>query len=313
VDIKRVAGHYAISSLFENYGDKTQIYCYDVERDNYSLEAEGKLRLATGSVRLASEITEESAQFDFAVLHLGEHNITAGVGVHDASKNGDLRHKLVTAFSQADSAEAIRILDQMFGSNTFSLRLLFRDEQRKITDLVLKESLSSAAAVYRTIFESQAPLIRFLHGLSIPVPRSLMSAAEIALNSQLQQAFGRPNLDADSIRSLFREAHGSDIALDTTTLEYVIRRRVEKEAEGFAANPDDPEVLDRLRSSLDLLPSVPFPVVIWEVQNIAYAPLIKALDQLTGSTNTLETQLENLLRLAEQLKIRVPQAMLQAA
>jgi hypothetical protein len=120
-------------------------------------------------------------------------------------------------------------------------------------------------------------------------------------------------LDADSIRSLFREAHGSDIALDTTTLEYVIRRRVEKEAEGFAANPDDPEVLDRLRSSLDLLPSVPFPVVIWEVQNIAYAPLIKALDQLTGSTNTLETQLENLLRLAEQLKIRVPQAMLQAA
>jgi alpha-amylase/alpha-mannosidase (GH57 family) len=313
VDIKRVAGHFAISSLFENYGDKTQIYCYDVERDNYSLEVEGKLRLATGSVRLASEITEESAQFDFAVLHLGEHNITAGVGVHDASKNGDLRHKLVTAFSQADSAEAIRILDQMFGSNTFSLRLLFRDEQRKITDLVLKESLNSAAAVYRTIFESQAPLIRFLHGLSIPIPRSMMSAAEIALNSQLQQAFERPELDADSIRSLFREAHGSDIALDATTLEYAIRRRVEKEAEEFAANPYDPPALDRLRSSLDLLPSVPFPVVIWEVQNIAYAPLTKALDQLNWSTDSARTQLEDLLHLAEQLKIRIPQVMLQAA
>ncbi len=49
VDIERLAGHYAISSLFENYGDKTQIYCYDVERDNYSQEAEGKMRLGYGS------------------------------------------------------------------------------------------------------------------------------------------------------------------------------------------------------------------------------------------------------------------------
>ena len=28
VDIERVAGHYAISSLFENYADRTGIYCY---------------------------------------------------------------------------------------------------------------------------------------------------------------------------------------------------------------------------------------------------------------------------------------------
>ena len=48
VDIEKLAGHYAISSLFENYGEKTGIYCYDVDREQYSLEAEGKLRLAIG-------------------------------------------------------------------------------------------------------------------------------------------------------------------------------------------------------------------------------------------------------------------------
>ena len=32
VDIERVGGHYAISSLFESYPDKTRIYCYEVER-----------------------------------------------------------------------------------------------------------------------------------------------------------------------------------------------------------------------------------------------------------------------------------------
>jgi alpha-amylase/alpha-mannosidase (GH57 family) len=313
VNIERVAGHYAISSLFENYGDKTQIYCYDVERENYWLEAEGKMRLATGSVRLSSEITEESAQFDFAVLHLGEHNITAGVRLHDPSANGEVREKLFDAFTKADTTEAIRVLDQLFGSNTFSLRLLFRDEQRKITNLILKESITSAAAVYRTIFESQAPLIRFLHGLSIPVPRALMSAAEIALNSQLQQSFERLDLDADSIRGLLREATASNITLDTATLEYAIRRRIEKEAAEFADNPGDPAAAGRLRTSLDLIPSIPFPVVIWEAQNIAYAPLIKALAEIPGSESSTEKQGENLRRLAEQLKIRVPEPMLQAA
>src|SRR5205085_10378885 len=44
VDIPRVAGHYAISSLFENYGDKTRIYCYEADRLRYSVDAEGKMR-----------------------------------------------------------------------------------------------------------------------------------------------------------------------------------------------------------------------------------------------------------------------------
>ena len=58
------------------------------------------MRLATGSVRLSSEITEESAQFDFAVLHLGEHNITAGVRLHDPAANGEIREKLFDAFTR---------------------------------------------------------------------------------------------------------------------------------------------------------------------------------------------------------------------
>src|SRR3984957_16076407 len=43
VDMEKLAGHYAISSLFENYGDKTKIYCYDVAREEYPLEGEGKV------------------------------------------------------------------------------------------------------------------------------------------------------------------------------------------------------------------------------------------------------------------------------
>src|SRR6202140_4054307 len=219
VDIERVGGHYAISSLFESYPEKTRIYCYEVERDRYSVEAEGKMRLAHGSARLRSTITQESAALDFSVLHLGDHNVTAGLRSADASSDED-QNKLIAAFAQADTAEVIRLLDQVYGKHIVSLRQLFRDEQRKIANLILNEALNSAAAVYRTFFESQAPLIRFLNGLDIPVPAALKSAAEIALNNQLEQYLERPDLDLESIQGLLRERAPTKVSLESSTLEY---------------------------------------------------------------------------------------------
>jgi alpha-amylase/alpha-mannosidase (GH57 family) len=316
VDIERVAGHYAISSLFESYPDKTRIYCYEVERERYSVEAEGKIRLATGRARFRSAITEESAALDFAVLHLGDHNLTAGVRSGENSSDEDQK-KLVAAFAQADTAEVIRLLDQVYGNKTFSLRQLFRDEQRKITSLILNESLSSAAAVYRAVFEGQAPLIRFLNGLDIPVPHALKSAAEIALNSQLQQYLERPDLDVESIQSVLREAAASRIALDSTTLEYKVRKRLEKDAAEFAANPSDVTAAERMIKLLDLIPALPFPVILWEAQNVCYRPLVTAFQKngwhSPGADPIALRRHDDLNRLAEQLHILLPEGSLENA
>jgi alpha-amylase/alpha-mannosidase (GH57 family) len=310
IDIERVGAHYAISSLFENYPESTHIYCYDADRVRFSVEAEGKVRLANGCVQLRSTITQESAALDFSVLHLGDHNVTAGIRPADSSSEEDQK-KLVAAFSQADTAEVIRLLDQVYGKKTFSLRQLFRDEQRKITNLILNESLSSAAAVYRTFFESQAPLIRFLNGLEIPVPAALKSAAEIALNNQLEQSLDRPDLDLDSLQGLLREAAATKITLDSTTLEYKVRKRLEKDAADFAANPSDPVLIERIIKLLDLIPTLPFPVVLWEAQNVVYRPLITAFQQ-NGWHSPAEDPVavkrhDDLNRLASQLHILLPE------
>jgi alpha-amylase/alpha-mannosidase (GH57 family) len=311
VDIPRVAGHYAISSLFESYPDAMRIYCYDVERLNYSLDAEGKMRLANGAARFKSTITGEFDDLAFSVLHLGDHNVSAGI---QAAENfsDENQKKLVNAFGQADTAEVIRLLDHIYGKQIFSLRQLFRDEQRKIADLILKDSVNSAAAVYRTFFESQAPLMRFLNGLDIPVPNALKSAAEIALNNQLQQALERPELDFENIRGLLREAAVERVALDATTLEFKIRKRLEAEAAAFAEDPSNFVSAERMIKLLDLLPSLPFAVTLWEAQNLTYRPLLTAHQQNgwhAQHPDPAATQRhEELQRLAAQLHILLPQA-----
>lgn len=80
-----------------------------------------------------------------------------------------------------DSAEMIRLLDESFGKKVYSLRSIFRDEQRKILKLILNDKLTDTEAAYRALYEPNAQLIHFLNDLHVPIPKALRSAAEIAL------------------------------------------------------------------------------------------------------------------------------------
>src|ERR1700730_7125205 len=136
VSTDQVAGHYAISSLFESYGEGTRIYCYNVQREDHSLEVEGKQKLAMGRAKFSSEITREVASLGFGVLHLGDHNIACGVKHFDRLEGYDnLKKSLLDSFARADMTGLLRVLTEAFSNNAFSLRNLFRDEQRKIVDI----------------------------------------------------------------------------------------------------------------------------------------------------------------------------------
>ncbi len=302
IGIERVAEHFSASSLFENYEAKSRIYCYQVERDHFSVEADGKLRLSVGEARVSSEITEESAVFSFAAAYLGEHNVVGGVRAPGPAEDAALRQKLSDVFSHADIAEVIRVLDDEFPKRTFSLRSLFRDEQRKVVDLILAESMASANAAYGTLYESEAPLLRFLYDLAIPVPGSMKATAGIALNNKLRMALERAEIDAKAIEGYFREAAAIRVDLDTATLEFTVRKRLEREADQLAVHLDKLESARKLRQLVDFVISLPFRVNLWETENILYDPLIHGL-QNNGSGPDQKELKDELLHLRDCLKI----------
>jgi alpha-amylase/alpha-mannosidase (GH57 family) len=307
VTADKVMGHYAVSSLFDTYGDKTKVYCYAVERQQYGIETEGRVRLAVGRGRVRSEITKEETALSFAVLHLGDHNITGGVReFSDENRFQELRNKLHEAFGRADTAAVIRILDEEFRKSTFSLRSLFRDEQRHIIDLILKDTLGTVSGSFRSMYENQAPLMRFLNTLSVPVPPAFVSVAAVALNSQLQQALERPDVDAAAVKALLREAELNKVALDKTTLEFTIRKRLEAQASAFQQNPNDFETLKRLHTLLDVASELPFPVQLWEAQNLCFAPLMQAPANHNGTGPNNEEWVRELVAVREKLHIQGP-------
>jgi len=109
VTMDKLVGHYAVSSLFESYGEHTKIYCYSVDRQAYDVETEGRVRMAVGRVHARSDITREEDFLGFGVLHLGDHNITGGVrDSRDEQVFLAFRDRAKTAFDRADIAEVER-------------------------------------------------------------------------------------------------------------------------------------------------------------------------------------------------------------
>ncbi|MGD9364493.1 MAG: DUF3536 domain-containing protein [Desulfobacteraceae bacterium] len=271
VDLRKVAAHYAISSLFKDYPQQATIFCYQAfRRDFHSAEA-GKAKLAVGRVDIVSNITQESAGFYFGVMHFGDHNLACGVREYMDGENYQyLLKKIFESFGKADFPEVLRIQDHYFESSRYSLKSLFRDEQRKILDMILKATETDAQSAYRHLFEHHVPLMRFLKDSNSPPPRALAAAAEIVVNSELGREFAKDPLDFETIHILLEEADLAGIPLDADTLEYTLRKNLERMADIFQSNPQEYDLLEKMVSGIALVYALPFDVNLRKVQDLHY-------------------------------------------
>src|SRR5262249_28754473 len=108
VDIRRLAAHYAIRSVFEEYGDCANIYSYLAERLEYKRAEAGRMKLLTARASFTSTITRDSATVGFGVLHLGDHNVSGGVRENvEPESFARVSEQLHAAFSRADTPEVL--------------------------------------------------------------------------------------------------------------------------------------------------------------------------------------------------------------
>jgi alpha-amylase/alpha-mannosidase (GH57 family) len=274
VNLEKVCAHYAISSLFEDYNTRTSIYCYVADQEDYQIREAGKARLVAGKAKFTSEIIRRTAILSFGVLHLGDHILNCGVKEFQGEEAyRAMMEEIFGIFATGDFPEIIRRLDKHFGDTTYSLKSLFRDEQRKILNISLASILANSEAMYRQIYDNHAPLIRFVKDCGVPVPKALYVAAEVVLNANLRRAFGDEQLDYEFIEALLEAARLHGISLDVESLEYILRKSMERMAGELLENPTDVLVLLKLETAVRVLGSTPFEVNLREVQNICYGIL----------------------------------------
>jgi hypothetical protein len=189
----------------------------------------------------------------------------------NADSFDELVEDIATALEQMDLTKLIGLFSQQFGANTFSLRTLFSDEQRRYLDRVLEKAVQHAEEAYVEVYTANVAVMKFLAGLGLPQPDALRVAGERALNHQLLRALQSDTPDPMKISQLLQESQDGHFALRGEELAYAYQKKLETAAEAWRDEPFSKETLNRLSDGVELVPSFPFAVSLWGVQNIYYA------------------------------------------
>jgi alpha-amylase/alpha-mannosidase (GH57 family) len=310
VDLLGVGAHYAISSLFEHNhdGEQDYIYCYDVSTQNYIEREFGRSRLALGRVRIRSSVTFESADITFGVLHLGDHNLTAAVRpFHGEEAYSNTAKEIQDAFGTGDISVTIRQLDRHFQGTTYSLKSLFRDEQRRIINEIMQTVLGDATSSYRHVYELHAPLMRFLGELHMPLPNVLRLTAEFVINASLREALLDEPVDVQRVRALLDAATREAVSLDAAGLGFTLKNRLVQMSDALLRNPTDLRELQRMVALVQLARTLPFEVNLWKPQNNFYAMMNTILPEIEAQTDEYSREWVTQFRtLGEALNVSVP-------
>ncbi len=279
VGLEQVGAHYAISSIFREYPEDGRLFCYHVRREDHQLLASGRGRLAIGRAQLRSNITEELEEIAYAVLHLGDQNLSAAIRKFNPADPAELAafqkfgSDVSVAIRRANLPEVIQLIERFFGNIGYSLSSLFADEQHRILRSILDRTLSEMEDSLRKIYEDHASLLHFLTDSRMIVPPALALAAGYAINAALRRALEADEFKADDFEALLHRAIADQIALDTAQLSYAAGQRMKRAMVRLeaAAGEGDDSVCPALQMALNIaetLRRVPFETNLWQAQNI---------------------------------------------
>ncbi|HEV2646561.1 MAG TPA: DUF3536 domain-containing protein [Acidobacteriaceae bacterium] len=279
IGLEQVGAHYAISSMFRTYPEDGELFCFDLHRDTHEVFTSGRGKLALGRAHITSRVTEETEEVCFAVLHLGDQNLSAAVRSFAATTPEDraafttFSADVSNAMRRANLPEVIRLIDRFFGNLSYSLNSLFADEQHRILRTILDRTVSEMEDSLRKIYEDHASLLRFLTESGMPAPPALAIAANFALNASLRRAIEAESFDSNELAALLSRASTDQVTIDTAALSFAAAERMKQAMVRLEAAPttSDRAMSSALRAALTLaegLRTLPFEVNLWQTQNI---------------------------------------------
>ncbi|MFH1691956.1 MAG: DUF3536 domain-containing protein [Candidatus Omnitrophota bacterium] len=308
LDLLRVGVHYAISSLFEDYGQKASIYCYTIESHDRQRFDLGKQRLVIGTAAVKSNITGESTDISFVVLHFGDHNVVGGARAYRGKEQlVTMQEEIKDSFMRAEVSEIVRLIDTHFSTHNYSLWHLFRDEQRKILDQIFDVALSEIENSFRQIYELHYPLMQAVTGICVPLPKYFSTVVEFILNADMRRFFEGDNLNTVRLRKIVGEVQRCGIHLDKVTLSFIISRKINELVSKLSS--EDGDLLDNIVIMLRLLEPLGLDLNLWKSQNVYFYISKQMFTQMRlkaedGDAHAVKW-VEHFLQLGEFLKVRI--------
>ncbi len=311
VDLQRVIAHHGIAHYNRQVEGFHRLFAYEIHERESVTKAFGNTRLKLCRVSALSMIDGETADRTVVVLHFGGHDfrcsMTAPLSHADYE---ELKEILFTTYHKHSLTELVRVVDEHFGRNYYSLHQLFTEGRRDLLHGITLDAFQRFDTSITMIFEENRRFMDYLLEMGAPLPQGFLSAAEFVLRGQLLAELDR-FVDSGSTTGLLevaREINRYRIRL----VDPLVIRRVEEALEliftKLALNPDTAVCLvaGALIEAIELLS---LKLDHWEAQNIVFAlvhgrPLPSHLARQPGRRpKPSEAASSELKQLAQRLRI----------
>ncbi len=185
VTAKEVACLWAISSLYQDFEDEEDVYCYTVQRNAYQKVQKGNSNFIVGHIEIRSRVTMQKANLVFALMQYSGGDFHCAIKEYSSAEEfNELKTSLIKTFMLNPLTEVIRALDERFGKEYFTLKDIFIEERKKILQILLKDQLQKFANTYKEMYDQGKGSIYHMQNLGLEIPNEFKISAAYALSNR---------------------------------------------------------------------------------------------------------------------------------
>jgi len=241
VDWRRVIAHNAITGLLAEQPDEGRVYAWRIDRVEETRESYYGTAMRIGHVRTTSEMTGDSREAMYAVVHFGGHDFSCGIRAWEDQAAFDImRADLLRRYAQHSMADMVRGLDEYFPREIYGLPHLFIEQRRRVLGQVIQAMQDKHEETYQRIWEESRKLMRYLRQAEAPIPEVFRLTAkhviEKAIIGDLQRTLEMGGIPERAFE-LADEARALGLILDLTPVRFAMRGATARALQNLSAAP----------------------------------------------------------------------------
>lgn len=315
VTAKQLACLWAISSLYQDFEDEEDVYCYTVKRHSYQKVQKGSSNFLVGHIEISSKVTLQKADLMFALMQYagGDFHCAIKEFSNDAEFN-ELQATLIKTFALNPITEIIRTLDEKFGKEYFTLKDIFIEERKKILQILLKDQLEKFGNTYKEMYDQGKGSIYHMQNLGLEIPKEFKISAEYALSHRYNDLLAGSDGFVEApivqqIKDINFEAKRMNIAIDKTPSNKNFAKRIITNLNRLTKSFEIQQA-DTIIELFEIVEKLDLQIDISEAQNIYYNKIYHRIGDIIEN-NEKEPRdkdikfIKLLLNIGEKLNINV--------
>lgn len=315
VTAKQIACLWAISSLYQDFEDEEDVYCYTVKRHSYQKVQKGSSNFLVGHIEISSKVTLQKADLMFALMQYagGDFHCAIKEFSNDAEFN-ELQATLIKTFALNPITEIIRTLDEKFGKEYFTLKDIFIEERKKILQILLKDQLEKFGNTYKEMYNQGKGSIYHMQNLGLEIPKEFKISAEYALSHRYNDLLAGSDGFVEApivqqIKDINFEAKRMNITIDKTPSNKNFAKRIITNLNRLTKSFEIQQA-DTIIELFEIVEKLDLQIDISEAQNIYYNKIYHRIGDIIEN-NEKEPRdkdikfIKLLLNIGEKLNINV--------